>query len=286
MFVAGFDGKEEQMIKSRIQLISLMVLAVLGSSTYAGPKVTLGKKVPANHQVKMDDIDHADWDRLLKTYVDQRGQVNYKSWKKSRSAVQRLDRYVNLLSTASQSTPTSRNGQLAYWINAYNAVTIKGILREYPTSSIRNHTAQLYGYNIWNDLLLITGERKVSLEQIEHKILRKMDEPRIHFAIVCASKGCPRLLNEAYTKENLDDQLETNTRDFFANRNNFQYDASRRKIRLSSIMKWFKEDFGATPAERLRWIAPYLPEKASRQAAANNRASVSYLSYDWDINEQ
>ena len=175
-------------------------------------------------------------------------------------------------------------GQLAFWINAYNAVTIKGILREYPTSSIRNHTAKLFGYNIWYDLLLIVGDSKISLHDVEHEVLRKTGEPRIHFAIVCASHSCPRLLNEAYTVEMLEEQLTTNTQNFFANRDNFRY--SNGTFYLSSILKWFAEDFGSIQSAQLRSIAPYLPDRASQQAAASGSGRISYLSYDWSLNEQ
>jgi hypothetical protein len=175
---------------------------------------------------------------------------------------------------------------LAYWVNAYNAVTIKGILREYPTTSIRNHTARVFGYNIWKDLQLIVSGAGFSLEQIEHEILRKLNEPRIHLAIVCASRSCPKLRAEAYTAERLDEQLVLNARDFFANSGNFRHDFRGQQFHLSAIMKWFAEDFGRDQAAQLRAISPYLPTPAARQAAEANSVRVSYLSYDWGLNDQ
>ncbi len=174
---------------------------------------------------------------------------------------------------------------MAFWINAYNAVTVRGILREYPTTSIRNHTAKIFGYNIWKDLLLVVGGRSYSLEDIEHKVLRHMRDPRIHFAIVCASKGCPRLRNEAYTAERLERQLDDNARHFFAQRQNFRYDPARRHFELSSILKWFGRDFGEDDRAVLRAIAPFLPESAS-QVASTGGVTVSYLTYDWSLNDQ
>ena len=105
---------------------------------------------------------------------------------------------INGLSQANPQAHSTRHAKLAFWINAYNAVTVHGILREYPTSSIRNHTAKLAGYNIWKDLQLAIGGRAYSLDTMEHMILRPEREPQIHFAIVCASIGLSRLLNEAY----------------------------------------------------------------------------------------
>jgi len=152
----------------------------------------------------MDQIDHRSWDALLKRYVNQRGNVDYQAWKQSAADQRALDAYLAHLSSANPNAQALGAAKLAFWINAYNAVTIKGILREYPTSSIRNHTAKLFGYNIWDDLLLTVGGKPYSLNHMEHEVLRKMGEPRIHFAIVCASISCPRLLNEAYTASRLE----------------------------------------------------------------------------------
>ena len=113
-----------------------------------------------------------------------------------------------------------------------------------------------------------------------------MGEPRIHFAIVCASIGCPRLLNEAYVPSRIQEQLETNARDFFSRPQNFRYDQNSQRIYLSSILDWFGEDFGSNRAEQLRKIAGWLPAKAAQQAAKQNSAQVSFLDYNWNLNEQ
>ena len=259
---------------------------LLATPCLAGPVVTVGAQVPAHRRVAMDAIDHSAWDALLRRYVDAKGMVNYGEWKASGADQQALDRYLAHLSEANVSRKSSREAQFAYWINAYNAVTVKGILREYPTTSIRNHTAKLFGYNIWKNLQLLVEGKVYSLEQIEHEILRKMDEPRIHFAIVCASVGCPRLLNEAYVAERLEEQLSANAKAFFADPAKFQYDAGRRSMAVSPILKWFAEDFGANQAEQLRQIAPYLPDAASRQVAETGSARISYLNYDWGLNDR
>jgi uncharacterized protein DUF547 len=236
--------------------------------------------------VPLDRVDHSTWDRLLQKYVDQDGMVDYTAWKASKSDREALKEYLATLSAADADARTTKQGKLAYWINAYNALTVQGILDVYPTSSIRNHTAKLIGYNIWDDLLLPVGNQKYSLNQIEHKILRKLGEPRIHFAIVCASIGCPRLLNEAYTPEHLESQLAKNTRDFFARRRNFQVDLASRKVRVSSILDWFGEDFAPTPRKALARLAKYVPDAATRELLASADFSVSYLDYNWSLNKQ
>jgi len=267
-------------------VVTTLLLGLTSQECHAGPTVVVGAQVPASQRLPLARIDHSQWDSLLKKYVDERGMVNYRAWKASRADQQALHAYVNHLSAADIAGQSSRDARLAYWINAYNAVTIVGILREYPTSSIRNHTAKLIGYNIWKDLKLQVADQQSSLDHMEHEILRKMGEPRIHFAIVCASIGCPRLLREAYTPQNLENQLTRNTQAFFADRSKFQYDANRRTIGVSPIMKWFAEDFGTTQADQLRWVAPYLPDEAARQLAQQGQASVSHLDYDWGLNDQ
>jgi hypothetical protein len=258
----------------------------MGSQAGAGSPVLIGVNVPEQQRIAVGRIDHSTWDALLKKYVDQSGMVNYAAWKANSSDMQALDDYLNHLSAASFTGPANQNASLAFWINAYNAVTVKGILREYPTTSIRNHTARVFGYNIWKDLQLVVSGKPYSLEQIEHEVLRKMGEPRIHFAIVCASIGCPRLLNEAYVSEKLELQLAENARAFFANPRNFRYDPTQHTIDLSSILDWFGEDFGRNLTEQLRRIAPYLPDVPSQQLAESGAARVSYLDYDWNLNDQ
>lgn len=137
---------------------TLTILPAGGNSVCeAGNKVTLGQMVRRDQLVAMDQVDHGAWNTLLRQYVDERGNVAYAQWLKASGDVQALDGYLATLSMADPAVRAGRPAQLAFWINAYNAVTVRGILREYPTSSIRNHTAKLLGYNIWDDLLLTVG---------------------------------------------------------------------------------------------------------------------------------
>lgn len=244
-----------------------------------------GQKWPANHRVSYAQIDHSVYDRLLKKYVDNNGMVNYRNWYTNTADRAELKNYLAELGKADESKHAGKSEKLAYWINAYNALTIEGILRVYPTTSIRNHTAKLIGYNIWKNLKLTTGGQEVSLEQIEHQILRKMNEPRIHFAIVCASMGCPRLLNEAYLPDRLESQLVSNTRDFFSRPQNLRVDAHNKKLLLSSILTWFGSDFGKSKIDQLRYIAPYFPDDAKRLVSAGGYR-IEFQKYDWDLNTQ
>ena len=150
-------------------------------------------------------------------------------------------------------------------------------------SSIRNHTARVLGYNIWKELPLIVGGRQYSLEHIEHQILRKMREPRIHFAIVCASIGCPRLRNEAYTAKRLQKQLVDNTTDFFSRPQNFRVRGGT--LYVNPILNWFAADFGSSQVQRFTYLQRYLPE-SGRAMAIRSSTQISYLKYDWNLNDQ
>ena len=251
-----------------------------------GTDWSVGRDVPPAERVSLEAIDHSDWDRLLKQYVDDEGWVDYARW--SADGVDSLDRYLDELSRADLDAEAGLESTLAYWINAYNAVTIRGILREYPTPSIREHTSTIGGYNVWKDLTLRVDDELVSLDDIEHKKLRPLDEPRIHFAIVCASVSCPRLLAEAYTADSLSEQLDMNARHFFRRDQNFRFtDAKddRQTLVLSPILDWFGADFGVTIPERLQRIADYVPE-TDRERLLDAGVELEFGAYDWRLNDQ
>lgn len=238
---------------------------------------------PSRQRVSLDAVDHAPFDRLLKRHVDADGYVDYAAWRASGADRQALGGYLDALASGDRGEPASAEGRLAFWINAYNAVTLEGILRVYPTKSIRDHTARVWGYNIWDDLKLHVGGESYSLNQIEHEILRKTGEPRIHFAIVCASVGCPRLLDEAYVASRLEEQLARNARDFFSRPKSLRVEGDT--LSLSALMSWFGGDFGGGKAEQLAAIRPYLPAAAARVVDSGN-ARVTYLEYDWSLNDR
>ncbi|KKK60677.1 hypothetical protein LCGC14_3021960, partial [marine sediment metagenome] len=192
MLIARRRGMRKKIVVASLTVV-LFGLAGLAGLAWAGAKVYVGKRHETDRLLPLDQIDHGAWDRLLKKYVADDGLVDYAAWKNSPADRDALADYLETLGRGDPRAKTTAAGRLAFWINAYNAVTLQGILREYPTSSIRNHTAKVFGYNIWDDLLLRVASEDYSLNAIEHKVLRKLDEPRIHFAIVCASIGCPLL---------------------------------------------------------------------------------------------
>jgi hypothetical protein len=256
----------------------------LGPALASAADVEVNRPCPPGQQFSIDQVDHSTYDALLQRHVDGLGMVDYARWKSTPADLQALQAYLAYLGCVDLDRPASREGTLAFWINAYNAMTLHGILREYPTSSIRNHTAKFAGYNIWKDLLLVVDGTRYSLDDIEHSILRKMGEPRIHLALVCASKGCPQLWNRAYSAYGLDEQLTANGQRFLSRPENFRADPTSRSVSISRLFEWYGTDFAPTPAGQLRALAPMLPP--GTEWAAGPGIRVGYLEYDWSLNDR
>jgi len=251
-----------------------------------GQKVRVGRACERADRPSLAEVDHGPFDALLRKYVDDHGLVAYARWKASVDDVQALDESLSRAGCVDLKKPSPKPAQVAYWVNLYNALTLRGILREYPTASIRDHTSRFGGYHIWKDLLVWVDGRSLSLDDIEHTILRKMGEPRIHLAIVCASRGCPPLRNRAYSASNLDEELDANGRRFFAQAENFRADPRARSVSLSQLFQWYGSDFGATPAEQLRALRPLLPASEALGWAEGPGVRIGYLNYDWSLNDQ
>ncbi|MBI4242565.1 MAG: DUF547 domain-containing protein [Planctomycetes bacterium] len=228
--------------------------------------------------------DHSSYSQLLKKYADKDGYVYYKGWKENRGDLESLNLYLGSLGKVDPDK-LSKKEKLAFWINAYNALTIKGILEFYPIKSIKDKVSSFFGYNIWKDYILKINGKEYSLNDIEHKILRKMEQPLIHFGLVCASIGCPRLLNEAYTGNNVIKQLENNAKNFFKTGSKFKIDKNKKYTWLSLIFKWFWDDFGDSQEEILKFIAKYTDEETSKFLKQEG-LKIYWLDYDWNLNER
>lgn len=219
---------------------------------------------------------HDDFDKLLKKHVTREGKVNYEGFIKD-SVV--FSQYLKILSTNPPNAKTwTAEEQKAFWINAYNAFTIKLIIDNYPIKSIKDLGGWIYKVNTtWDIKFIQIGNEKLDLNNIEHgKLRRDFDDPRIHFAVVCASKSCPKLLNEAYVASKLEKQLDQAGRDFL--NDPFRNKVAANKVELSSIFKWYKGDFTKN-GSLIDFVNKYAPLKI------NGSASVSFLDYDWSLNE-
>mgnify|MGYP003635756080 CR=1 FL=1 len=211
--------------------------------------------------------DHTQWHQLLKKYVDSKGNVHYQAFKKDEKA---LDAYLASLAQSEPNATSSASEKLAYFINLYNAATVKLILENYPVKSIKDIKKP------WDKEWIKVGTKLYSLGDIEHKILRKMNEPRIHFAINCASYSCPKLLNEAFVSSKLETQLQNATIDFINDpkRNVI----TSEKINISYIFKWFRGDFTEN-GSILNYIQSYSKIKIK------DEAKMDFIDYDWRLNE-
>lgn len=221
-------------------------------------------------------VSHALFSSLLKKHVTATGKVNYRGFIQDST---QLNRYLKLLSDNAPAPSWSRNDQLAYWINAYNAFTIQLIIRNYPLKSIKDIGSRIqipFVNSPWDIKFIRLGKELYDLNNIEHDILRsKFNEPRIHFAIVCASVSCPKLLNEAYEGARINAQLEAQAIAFIN-------DPSRNKVapnqaQLSAIFSWFKGDF-TKQGNLISFINKYSKVKV------NQNAKISSLDYNWNLN--
>ncbi|MFA0961883.1 DUF547 domain-containing protein [Roseivirga sp. BDSF3-8] len=220
---------------------------------------------------------HGQFTQLLREYVDGEGLVNYQGLL---SDSIRLNDYLLQLESAPPSPDWSREEKLAYWLNAYNAYTLQLILRNYPVKSIKDITK---GPNIpyinspWDIKFIRIGSEELDLNNIEHGIIRKeFDEPRIHFALVCAAMSCPPLRREAYTADELEEQLQDQAQVFLSNDSKNRLEGGT--LYISKIFDWYKKDF--KPEGVAGYIHQVMPEEADEDA------EVAYLDYNWSLNEQ
>ena len=220
-------------------------------------------------------MEHHDWSTLLQQHVTESGQVNYKGFIKDSTL---FNKYLTELSNHPTGKNWSEKEKLAYWINAYNAFTLKLILDNYPLKSIKDIGDGLTMINSpWDIKFFKIGNTDFDLNTIEHEIIRKeFNEPRIHFAINCASVSCPKLRNEAFTAEQLDAQLDDQAKQFINNpiKNNI----TEKSVQLSKIFNWFESDF-----IKENTLASFL-QKYTDIKLSNDFKAV-YLDYDWNLNE-
>lgn len=262
------------------------------------------KGEPQKKENKKSSFDYSHYADALK-YVDATGMVNYGELKKNRE--NNLDLYVKALADLKVKTyeSWSKKEQLAFWINAYNGLTLKVIIDHYPIESSllksisypKNSIRQISG--AWDKIKHNAMGKELVLDGIEHKILRKyFDEPRIHMALVCAAMGCPPLRNDPYTAEKVDKQLDDQTEKFLSHPKKFKIDKEGGTVYLSSIFNWFGKDFlkkygtdkefknqDAVQRAVLNFISSYLGED-ERKYLKEKEYSLSYFSYDWTLNEQ
>jgi hypothetical protein len=216
-------------------------------------------------------LDHAPFDALLRANV-KAGVVNYPGFQDSAG----FRRYVDDL--AKPARLDSKAETLAYYVNAYNALAIQGILDGLSPSSLLGR-ARYFKFKEWP----LNG-RNITLYDLEHQVLRPLGEPRIHFAIICASKSCPFLRSEVYTPGKLDAQLDEQARQFVNDSFRNRFDKTSRTAHLSEIFKWFDEDFHGPDGSTQKYIARYVADAEVAQGLGGDAYKVDWIDYDWNLN--
>lgn len=237
--------------------------------------VTIGLNSFAQSKAPSHDL----WTELLKKNVTAEGKVNYKGF--ITDSV-KLNKYLKILSASKPDEKTwSVNELKTFWINAYNSFTVKLIVINYPVKSIKDVGAKMqipFVNTPWDIKFIKIGGETYDLNNIEHANLRrKFGDARVHFALVCASKSCPFLLNEAYTANKLDQQLDAQAKVFLCDKTRNNITSTNPK--LSKIFDWYADDFKSGNTKVIDYINKYATVKITP------KASITYLEYSWDLNE-
>jgi hypothetical protein len=249
----------------------------------AGLLVCLGITPRAQQNQTGENVDvrtgikHDDYERLLKKYANAQGLVNYGAWKQNAADVSGLDEYLKQFS-AKIDTPAQGNERAASLANAYNAFVLRWILSNYPTESIWQLKDSFSGKR--NEI----GGRKVALDDIEHGTLRPLIGYRAHAVLVCAARSCPPLQRFAYTAEKFEEQSDRAYHAWLAREDLNRFLPKENKVEISSIFKWFKQDFdkGGGLAKILGRYAP----QSVGDFAASGEYDIKYIPYNWGLNDQ
>lgn len=226
-------------------------------------------------QKEIEHVKHDIWNELLQKYVNSAGKVNYEGFKNDEA---RLDEYLKLIGDNEARPQWTANERKAYWINAYNAFTIKMIIGKYPVQSVNDVSDKPF-----DKRFIKIGKITHTLNEIEDKILRRQfDDARIHFGINCGAISCPKLNNKAFTMFNIDKELDRLTTEFMSS-TNMKYEEKKGLVisaEISKIFEWYKEDFEKTTGSVNTYIEKYSGKKFSP------KVKVSYMEYDWGLNKQ
>jgi len=283
--------------------MSLARSAIVGLLLLTGACTTLEPtRRPTTDLTGARGFPHDDLARVLDSFVDDEGLVDYAALHEDPAP---LRRYYDLLSRYSpDATPglfAGRDGRLAYWINAYNADVMVAVVEHYPIESVLDverpflffFFPETSGFFYFQRMRF--GSEEMSLHHLENEIIReRFDEPRIHFALNCASLGCPRLPREPFVPDRLDEQLERETRKFLGEERNLRFDHERRVVFVSQILEWYRDDFigwlerhhPEEPTTLLGYVSHHVPPDRSAELQRASDYEIRFIPYDWSLNDQ
>ena len=277
------------MIKSRKLAAATLLLAgvlLYGSAVWGAPKADLWPYWQNHDPGSLVEVDHGRWGRILQQYLDTShpsgtNRLHYN--RVSAEDRQSLQDYLHDLQEVRVSS-LNRAEQMAYWVNLYNALTVEVILMHYPVASIRdiNISPGIFSRGPWDAKLLTIEGQQVSLNDIEHRILRPLwRDNRVHYAVNCASLGCPNLQPQPFTSQNTEMLLEKAAHEFINHPRGVSFNGNR--VEVSSIYFWFMEDFGGSENGVREHLQKYLaPENLPKLNAAKKGLRHQY---NWQLNE-
>jgi hypothetical protein len=271
---AGSPSPPSQPMRWRPRRSRPTTLATIGLLIFAGviARAQTGENVDVRSGIK-----HDAYDALLKKYVNEQGLVNYGVWKQNKADISALEEYLKQFARKADN-PAQDNEKAASLVNAYNAFMLRWILANYPTESVWSLR------DSFTDRRNEIGGRKVSLDDIEHGALRPLIGYRAHSVLVCAARSCPPLQRFAYTDDRFEEQDDRAYRVWLAREDLNKFSPGERKVEISSVFKWFKQDFekaGGVP----KILGRYAPQ-AVGEFAASGKYETKYLSYNWGLNDQ
>lgn len=262
-------------MKNRILTIPLILLSILSVIVQYNFRIELdARSIDAESD---SSFSHDLFNQVLQKHVHE-GRVDYGKLKEKPSV---FEAYLDQLATANPKM-MNYNEQLTFWINAYNALIIKGVIDHYPTKSVRK--VKLFR-GFFSRIKFHVAEKNYTLNEIEHDILRaEFVDPRIHFALVCASISCPPIEDKVFLPETIEEQLDEVTHKFINNPEKVKIDRKKRRVYLSKIFKWYKEDFTEGYDGVPDFLADYLPPDDA-DFVLEDDIKFYYLDYDWSLND-
>ena len=265
-------------------LCAAILIFASATSALAAPQAELWARWTIHDADSTASIDHAAWDSFLQKYVSERDGVNLLDYAAAGDDRQALQAYLSSLG-AIEIGKFNRNEQRAFWINLYNALTIETILAHYPVASIRDVDISpgFLSNGPWGKKMFAVEKEMLSLDDIEHRILRPIwKDARIHYAVNCASIGCPNLARRAFTAGNAEELLETGARDYVNHPRGAAIIGG--ELQVSSIYKWFSADFGGDDAGIIMHLKKYATSSLREQLGSIS--SIADDGYDWSLNDK
>ena len=263
--------------------VLIMLLACFSLNSHAGPEVKLLPQWQASNESNTDDIDHSQWQQLLdkhlKSHTSGINRVDYASLKAN--DVESLSEYLDDLQDIDP-RDYNKKQQFAYWVNLYNAATVALIIENFPVESITKIKDGLLSFGPWDREWIEVGEDTLSLNDIEHRILRPIwQDSRIHYAVNCASLSCPNLGMQAFTTENTEQLLEKLASEYINHPRGVTFEKG--KLKVSSIYHWYEEDFNDKQSNLISHLSRYAKPALKAKLDALTNDSFKH-DYDWRLN--